>query len=90
MERKRNKTDIIHDMLKIIQENGDRIKKTHLMYKANLSHQQMESYLNELVKNVLIERNNSEKKRFIKVTKKGADFIVKYAQVKELEKTFGL
>jgi len=90
MERKRNKTDIIHDMLKIIQENGDRIKKTHLMYKANLSHQQMESYLNELVKNVLIERHIAEKKSSIKVTKKGSDFIVKYAQVKAFEKTFGL
>ena len=90
MERKRNKADIVNDMLRIIRENGDKIKKTHLMYKANLSHKQMESYLSELVKNNLIEKNTSEKKHFIKVTKKGDDFLVKYAQIKEFEKTFGL
>ena len=90
MERKRNKVDIVNDMLRIIRENGDKVKKTHLMYKANLSHKQMESYISELVKNNLIEKNTSEKKYFIKVTKKGDDFLVKYTQVKEFEKTFGL
>ena len=90
MERKRNKADIVHDMLRIIRENGDKVKKTHLMYKANLSHKQMESYLSELMKNNLIEKNTSEKKYFIKVTKKGSDFLIRYTQVKEFEKTFGL
>jgi len=90
MGRKRNRVDIIHDMLKIIQDNGDKVKKTHLMYKANLSHKQMESYLDELIKNNLIEKNTSEKRHSIKVTKKGSDFLIKYLQVKEFEKTFGL
>ena len=90
MERKRNKADIVNDMLRIIRENGDKVKKTHLMYKANLSHKQMESYLSELVKNNLIEKNTSEKKHSIKVTKKGSDFLIRYTQVKEFEKTFGL
>lgn len=90
MERKRNKADIVNDMLRIIRENGDKVKKTHLMYKANLSHKQMESYLSELMKNNLIEKNTLEKKYFIKVTKKGSDFLIKYTQVKEFEKTFGL
>lgn len=90
MERKRSKADIMHDMLKIIQENGGRVKKTHLMYKANLSHKQMELYLKGLIENKLTEKNTSEEKYFIKVTKKGTDFLVKYIQVKEFEKTFGL
>tara|TARA_Y100000310_G_scaffold102337_1_gene100523 strand:+ start:2291 stop:2563 length:273 start_codon:yes stop_codon:yes gene_type:complete len=90
MVKKRNKVDIIHDMLKIILENKGNVKKTHLMYKANLSHKQMEIYLSELMEKKFIEKDDSSKNQFIKVTKKGTDFVIKYIQIREFEKTFGL
>ena len=90
MVRKRSRTDILHDMLKIIQGNKGKIKRTHLMYKANLSHKQLKLYLNELIENNLIEDKSSETTTLIFITKKGAEFSVKYSQMKEFEKTFGL
>ena len=80
----------MHDILKIVQERGGEIKKTHLMYKANLSHNQMKTYLVELIGNGLLEDKTSEKRHRILITKKGRSFSAQYAQVKEFEKTFGL
>jgi predicted transcriptional regulator len=90
MQRKRNRIDIIADMLSTIQNKGGEIKPTHLMYKSNLSHQQMNSYLDELVEKHFVKRTKKDKYEYIIITDEGHYLLKKIKEMKEFEETFGL
>jgi len=80
----------VYDMLLTISNKGGRIKPTHLMYKANLSHTQMKLYLDELIAKSMVEEEEKEERKILVLTQKGFAFIQKFNQMKEFEKTFGL
>lgn len=90
MGRKRDRLDIIADMLTSIQQKGGEIKPTHLMYKSNLSHVQMTGYLEELLKRNLIKKIARSSNEYILITDRGHEFLSKLREMKEFETTFGL
>ncbi len=90
MNKKRDRIQIIHDILKAISEKNGKIKPTHILYKSNLSHQMMDEYLNELIsKNFIIEQIIKSGKTYT-LTQKGFDFINKYKLIVEFIDSFGL
>lgn len=89
MSKKRSKLDIISDMLTSISDKGGEIKPTHLMYKSNLAHNQMKSYLEELLEKEMIKKVTRKNYDYIIITDKGFSFLHKLREMKEFEKTFG-
>ena len=90
MPRKRSRLDIITDMLATLQQSGGKIKPTHLMYKSNLSHVQMTSYLEELLQKEFVKKVKKNEYDYVLLTDKGYEFFEKLKQMREFEKTFGL
>ena len=90
MEGKRTRIDIIEDMLSSIINKGGRIKPTHMMYKSNMSHIQMKSYLDDLVQKELVRKVKEGNYDYVIITDKGCEFVQKLKQMREFEKAFGL
>ncbi len=90
MSVRRDKLQIIYDILKSIQNKGDRIKPTHLLYKSNLSYNKMKDYVKDLKKRGLLTEEEDRGKRFYRLTDQGRKFIVDYDKIKEFSDSFGL
>ncbi|MFT4312175.1 MAG: winged helix-turn-helix domain-containing protein [Candidatus Woesearchaeota archaeon] len=87
---KRDKIQVIADILRAIQAKNGRIKPTHIMYKANLSHTMMNEYLAELQKNDLIVQVQTKTSRSYQLTEKGFEFLSRYKMIGEFLDTFGI
>ncbi len=87
---KRNKLDIIYDMLRAVEEKGGKIKPTHLLYKSNLSHQRMKLYLDELIEKKFLAEQEDKKQKFYELTDDGRKFLQRFKQMKEFTEAFGL
>ena len=90
MVRKRDRLQVIHDILKVIQEKNGRIKPTHILYKSNLSHQMMDEYLNELIEKDFVIESKEKKGKTYSLTEKGFEFLEKYKFIIEFSDSFGL
>ena len=78
-------------MLVAIQKAQGKIKPTHLMYKANLSHKLLNSYLGDLIKRDMAQELQVDKvHKFIILTDKGRDFLIQFRKIKEFQDSFGL
>ena len=81
-ERKNNrgKIQIMGDVLAL---GTSGIRKTHIMYKANLSYEQVHLYLGELIGKRLIAQNVSPDGVMYRTTEKGREFLLYYTRLVE-------
>jgi predicted transcriptional regulator len=80
----RSRLKIINDILAVARHGA---RKTHIMYRANLSYDQLNEYLSFLLDNGLIEKEADmeyEGAVIYKVTQKGRQFLERYSQLQDI------
>ena len=91
MAVKRERLEVIYDILRIIRENGNSIKPTPLLRFSNLSFNSYNLYHEELLEKELIKEMEDKKgKKFITLTDKGFAYLDKYKLIKGFLKDFEL
>jgi predicted transcriptional regulator len=88
-EKQRSALRINLDILNAVREEGD-AKPTHILYKANLSHERLVKYLDELTSKGLIEVRQDGETRTYRMTPKGIGFLVEMRRAESFVQGFGL
>jgi len=93
---RRDRLEIIYDILSIIRKHGNSILPTPLLRFSNLSTQNFNRYMDELVKNELVKKGlvreiqDESGERYYSLTDKGFRFLEKYQKIREFIEEFGL
>lgn len=90
MARKRERLEVIKDILRAIRDNRQ-IKPTRLLYASNLSPQMFKEYINELIVKEFIKLDiDAKEKKSFSLTSKGNDFLQEYRIIENFIENFGL
>ena len=76
MGRRRSSIDIFHDILKLCDNGG--MRKTAIMYRANLSYKQLRRYLTDLTRQEVLYRDDAGN---YQITAKGKDTLRRISTV---------
>lgn len=87
---KREKLEVIKDILKIIQDNHNSIKLTPLLRKSNLSSKRFYIYLRELIEKEFVREMKDKKGKHISLTIKGHRYLEKYQNIVNFIEEFDL
>ena len=87
---RRSSFEVRIDILRSLAAERGRLKPTHVMYKANLSHKLLKEYLDELKEKNLIEETYDKQQKFIALTEKGWSFLRQFREFQEFRETFGI
>lgn len=87
--QRRDRLEIIKDLLESLEKNKGALKQTRLMYKANLSHLQMKGYLEGIEKKGYIKIIKNENNLIVNITSEGLKFLQKIREMNLFEESLG-
>ena len=82
-KKNRHSLEIVRDMLSVA---SVKVRKTRIMYQANLSYRQMEKYLKSLLESGLVECDDDS---CYLITRKGKEFVQMYADYLDRRRRIG-
>ena len=84
----RSQFRIFVDIMRVIQREGNEAKPTRILYGANLSHDRLVKYLEELKMLGVIQESGSDEKIY-GLTQKGVEFLNNFRKVEAFAGAFG-
>lgn len=90
MNLRRTKVQIYLGILRSIKDAGGKLKKTHIVYKSNLTNTRVQPYLNDLLAKGFLTEENNGNHIFFAITDKGIDFLIEARKLREISEAFGL
>lgn len=89
--KKRDRLEVIYDILNVIKEKNNSIKPTPLLRYSNLSSQRFNEYYKELLEKELIEEKIDNKERkYLSLSDKGFKYLEKYQVITGFIEDFDL
>lgn len=91
MTKKRERLEVIYDLLKIVRDHNNSIKPTPLLRFSNLSSQSFNEYMKELLAKGLVKVIVDQKgRKAITLTDKGFKYVGKYKAILSFIEEFEL
>ncbi|MBS3054864.1 MAG: hypothetical protein J4452_00020 [Candidatus Aenigmarchaeota archaeon] len=90
MNERRSKISILKDILRTIERENGRAKPTHILYGANLSHDRLKKYLDNLVAEGFIQKIEEKGQQYYITTLKGKEFFSGINKMKKFFEAFGV
>ncbi|MFC2134869.1 winged helix-turn-helix domain-containing protein [Bacteroidota bacterium] len=90
MAKKRERLEVIYDILSAIRSSNNSIKPTRLLYSSNLSPQMFKDYVLELLEKKFIMENVEKERKTYSLTTKGYNFLEEYKVIVGFIEDFGL
>ncbi len=83
---------ILADMMRAIQREGEEgAGPTKILYTANLSHDRLKQYIDELVdKELILEEDPDGNNRTYFLTEKGREFLREFIRIERFSEAFGI
>jgi len=88
-QKYRSQIRILADILEAVGKEHGEAKPTHILYKANLSHDRLVKYLAQLREKELIEERGDGDRMTYVLTEKGIEFLKEFRKISSFAEAFG-